>query len=228
MTDFSSMTFRTSPGVNNAKRMAVDDFSFEVPCLTEASLSDLLDGGVLCSGDKEFSDFSYHGGGDMPAAEDIFVKAITDADGNFGIRYQGAFVDGVGGGASDALIDFKVTAPDGKLIKDVHLAANPLVIGGDVDSDGNVDGADFLSWQRHFANFSAPIASTTTVPEPTALLLLSSGALMLLSRRRLAYPCRHKRIQRPNTQPSRYFSNRPCESARRSLLLPLPSCGNCR
>jgi hypothetical protein len=98
---------------------------------TSLPLSELLDGGSLFSGDKEFSDFSYHGGGDMPAAEDIFVKAITDADGNLGIRFQGAFVDAAGGGASDALIDFKVTAGEGKLIKDVHLAANPLVVGGD-------------------------------------------------------------------------------------------------
>jgi hypothetical protein len=124
----SSLEFTSSAGENNAKFWALDDFEF---CVTEAPLSALLSGGVLCSGDKKFSDFNYHGGGDMPPAEDIYVKAITDADGNFGIRFQGAFVDAFGGGASDALIDYKVTAPAGKLIKDVHLGANPLVIGGD-------------------------------------------------------------------------------------------------
>ena len=53
------------------------------------------------------------------------------SSGNVGIRFQGAFVDSANGGPSDGLIDYKVTAPEGKLIKDVHLAANPLVIGGD-------------------------------------------------------------------------------------------------
>jgi len=134
MDTLKELRFLSSAGDNNDKLWALDDFDF---CVKESPLSDLLNGGTLCSGDKEFSDFSYNGGGDMPAAEDIYVKAITDADGNFGIRYQGAFVDGFGGGASDALIDFKVTAPEGKLIKDVHLAANPLVIGGD-DSAGLV------------------------------------------------------------------------------------------
>ncbi len=127
MSDLSTLGFTSTAGINNQKRWSVDDFEF---CVTEAALSDLLAGVTLWSGDKQFSEFEYHGGGDMPAAEDIFVKAITDADGNFGIRFQGAFVDAFGGGASDALLDFKVTAPEGKLIKDVHLAANPLVVGG--------------------------------------------------------------------------------------------------
>jgi len=129
MSALREIRFESTPGVNNDKYFALDDFDFEV-CITEAPLSDLLDGGRLWSGDKLFSDFSYQGGGDMPDAEDVFVKAITDADGNFGIRFQGAFVDAFGGGASDALIDYKVTAPEGRLIKDVHMAANPLVIGG--------------------------------------------------------------------------------------------------
>jgi len=127
MNSLEKLGFTSSAGINNSKVWALDDFEF---CITEAPLSSLLSGGTLWSGDKQFSDFSYHGGGDMPAAEDIFVKAITDADGNVGIRFQGAFVDAAGGGASDALIDFLVTAPEGKLIKDVHMAANPLVIGG--------------------------------------------------------------------------------------------------
>jgi hypothetical protein len=127
MADLATLGFTSTAGVNNDKKWSVDDFQF---CVTEAALSELLDGGTLWSGDKQFSEFEYHGGGDMPAAEDVFVKAITDADGNVGIRFQGAFVDAAGGGASDALIDFLVTAPEGKLIKDVHMAANPLVVGG--------------------------------------------------------------------------------------------------
>jgi|GEM_PF-3895245 len=48
--------------------------------------------------------------------------------GVFGIRFQGAFFDRAEGRGSDALIEFKVEALAGRLIKDVHLEANPLVI----------------------------------------------------------------------------------------------------
>lgn len=128
MDSLRSLEFTSTAGINNAKFWALDDFDF---CITEAPLSDLLQGGRLWSGDKEFSDFSYLGGGDMPAAEDIWVKAITDASGHVGIRFQGAFVDAPGDGPSDALIGYTVTAPPDKLISDVHLGANPLVFGGD-------------------------------------------------------------------------------------------------
>jgi hypothetical protein len=127
METHSNATPPVAPGLEN---VSIALQGGRIADFTSFPLSDLIDGGSIVSGDKTFSDFTYHGGGDMPAAEDIFVKAITDADGNFGIRFQGAFVDAVGGGASDALIDYTVTAPDGKLIKDVNLAANPLVVGG--------------------------------------------------------------------------------------------------
>lgn len=108
-------------------------FGGMLPCVdVSTSLHELMDESKrICSGDKTFSDFSYSPIGDMPPAEDIIVHPITDADGHFGIRFQGAFADMADGRGSDALIEFQVDAPEGKLIKDVHLAANPLVIGGD-------------------------------------------------------------------------------------------------
>ena len=63
---------------------------------------------------------------------------------------------------------------------------NPFVtlVPGDFDGDGDVDGNDFLIWQRNpsignlsdwQANYGAgigPLTAATAVPEPTALLLL--------------------------------------------------------
>jgi len=80
-----------------------------------------------------------------------------------------------------------------------------FVLAGDFDTDGDVDGFDFLEWQRGFgtdfdaddladweANFGttagSPLAasSTTTVPEPGSLALLAIGSVLLLGRRRKA------------------------------------------
>ena len=71
---------------------------------------------------------------------------------------------------------------------------------GDFDSDGDVDGADFLAWQRGNAtggttaanltlwenNFgtSAAGASTGAVPEPTSICLLGIAGVMCCLRRR--------------------------------------------
>jgi len=95
-------------------------------------LSDLLGGATFESGDKIFSDFTYVGTGDMPSAEGIIVEDIQDANGDYGIRLQGGFVDQAGGDASDALITFNVSvAPGASMqIAGANLSANPAVFGG--------------------------------------------------------------------------------------------------
>ncbi len=67
---------------------------------------------------------------------------------------------------------------------------------GDFDTDGDVDGADFLKWQRDDATAGglsdwqagygtgAAVASLSTVPEPSSCLLLLMGAAALAARRR--------------------------------------------
>ena len=66
---------------------------------------------------------------------------------------------------------------------------------GDFDEDGDVDGADFLTWQRDTnvgnladwqANYGpgAAAAVTTAVPEPTSALLCMIGSSLVLSRRK--------------------------------------------
>jgi hypothetical protein len=86
--------------------------------------------GTIVVGDKTFTNFTYNFTGDMPIAANVNVIPITDDDGNFGIRFQGAFIDTTGdAGGSDALITYKVTAGAGFLISDAHLQGNPSLLG---------------------------------------------------------------------------------------------------
>ncbi|MCA9100425.1 MAG: PEP-CTERM sorting domain-containing protein, partial [Planctomycetales bacterium] len=52
---------------------------------------------------------------------------------------------------------------------------------GDYNDDGAVDGLDYLDWA---ANFGTHSSSGTSVPEPSALVLLTSALGVVLSRRR--------------------------------------------
>jgi hypothetical protein len=86
--------------------------------------------GTLVVGDKTFTNFTYNFTGDMPIAANVNVIPITDDFGNFGIRFQGAFIDTTGDpGGSDALITYTVTAAQGMLISDAHLQGNPSLLG---------------------------------------------------------------------------------------------------
>lgn len=96
-------------------------------------LSDLLqDGATIQSGDKTFSNFEFLRTGDMPTAENINVETIQDTNGDYGIRFQGGFIDQPGGDASDVLVRFSVSVPIGSplAIDGVTLSANPAVFEG--------------------------------------------------------------------------------------------------
>lgn len=99
-------------------------------------LSDLLaDDAEITSGDKLFTDFDYAYTEDMPAADAINVIPIMDAEGNYGVRFQGGFVDLPGGSPSDALITFKVTVTDPvNEITGARLAANVVAPSGGLGS----------------------------------------------------------------------------------------------
>ncbi|HYO25058.1 MAG TPA: PEP-CTERM sorting domain-containing protein [Lacipirellulaceae bacterium] len=92
--------------------------------------------GSVTVGDKVFTGFGYSGTNDMPAAANVNVLGLKDADGNWGLRFQGAFQDQPGDGASDAHISFMVEVPaaqaaQGWRITDAHLAINGAATGGD-------------------------------------------------------------------------------------------------
>jgi len=66
-------------------------------------------------------------------------------------------------------------------------------LDGDFDGDDDTDGADFMLWQRDSsvgslpdweANFgmTAALAATTTVPEPSGLVLIGSGIMVCCNR----------------------------------------------
>ena len=98
---------------------------------TPVALSTLVvPNGTITVGDKTFTNFTYNFTGDMPPAINVNVIPITDDAGNFGIRFQGAFIDTTGvPGGSDALITYTVTAGDGRLISDAHIEGNPTRLG---------------------------------------------------------------------------------------------------
>lgn len=74
------------------------------------------------------------------------------------------------------------------------IVERPAGIAGDFDDDGDVDGNDFLVWQRNptvgslsdwQANFGAPsLAAATSVPEPATWMLLLGAAGLISWRRR--------------------------------------------
>ena len=47
---------------------------------------------------------------------------------------------------------------------------------GNADGDGDIDGADFLIWQRHLGNSAPNVAVSALVPEPATALLLTAVA----------------------------------------------------
>ena len=100
----------------------------------------------------------------------------TDLIGTFYAGYREALSGGVPSVARPATFDLVV--------------ANQA---GDFDGDGDVDGADFLEWQRTDGtpagltewqnNFGNPLSAVTSVPEPSSLVLLVFGSALLLRRR---------------------------------------------
>src|SRR5262249_23264176 len=93
-------------------------------------LSTLVAGGTKTCGGKFFNNFSYSSTGDMPAASAVNVDCVTIA-GNFGLEFQGGFLDLPGGTNSDALIKYTVTVTTpGIFIVDAHIQGNPHVDGG--------------------------------------------------------------------------------------------------
>jgi hypothetical protein len=72
-------------------------------------------------------------------------------------------------------------------------------IAGDFDGDGDVDGRDFLRWQRggspnplsagdlalwQAGYGNSPLAAIGAVPEPSGILLISLGLMSVIGRRK--------------------------------------------
>lgn len=132
-------------------------------------LQDLIDGtATVSSGDKTFITFAYNATGDNPIAADINVIPIEDSAGNYGIRFQGGFIDLAGGGASDALITYSVVAPQ------------PWIIGAELIANTTVSGAGVVqiseTFLPDFNDIGMDVYANGTVQQLTDSVALSDSA----------------------------------------------------
>ena len=127
------------------------------------------------------------------------VIPIGLVDGTLAGQFAGLGEDDIAATIGNVDLRISYTAGDGN---DISLIA---VMQGDFDRDNDVDGIDFLKWQREFgnttnnvdysmweSNFGTPaqtaeVASFAVIPEPTGLTLIvvhGTASLLFCSRRR--------------------------------------------
>jgi hypothetical protein len=167
--------------------------------VTLASLQTGQDMGIVV-GDKIFTGFSYSRVGDMPAATDINVLGFRDLDGNWGVTFQGSFVDLPGGTSSDAVIRFMVevdntqnTVP--QVISDAHLFLGGVGLGD--ESFFSVD-ESFLGRNETLNTFASTLGpgpqtqqlSDQTDFAPTATKLTVTKDIFALAATDSAQPAR--------------------------------------
>lgn len=135
------------------------------------------------------------GGDPLDPSGDIFIAGRSDLNTD---RFYG--VPGEDNGLLDELLIFDyVLAPSD--IEELYLSPVSL-LAGDFDEDGDVDGNDFLAWQRgespiplsstdlsewqaNFGNVASPISAVVTdtsteVPEPSSFVLMLGMAAFLI------------------------------------------------
>jgi len=156
------------------------------------SSGDLTNGVIYTSADDEIT----HVGGvnDNFAHDDIShsLSGLTDNILEVGgtVDFLLTFSSGTGsGGGHDLWVD------------NVGITAVLNAISGDFNGDGNVDGADFLAWQRdpnvgnladwqsNYGASTSLTASSTSVPEPSnaVLVLLALGSLCHYRQKNMDY-----------------------------------------
>jgi hypothetical protein len=123
------------------------------------ALSDLLSGQVtgVAVGDKQFAGFSYLPTGDMPVAANVKVYGFKDPSGNWGISFNGVFIDLPDATSSSATIGYQVQIDPvntrlGWRISDAHLFLGG--VGVDANSAFAVDETFQESSQSLHANVS--------------------------------------------------------------------------
>lgn len=142
----------------------------------------LESGGEIIVGDKLFNQFAYTKTEDMPDSDAVNVIPILDDLGNYGLRFQGGFVDLPGGSTSDALITFtaNVRATDATKITDVHIAGNPHLNGPGLAEVTETFLPDFTSLKLNtFDNGTVSrLADWADLPTPVISLQVQKDILL--------------------------------------------------
>lgn len=182
-----------APGAS-AGQLTVEQIVFQTGSTFEVELGGLLAGseydqlladGVMLAGDLSISLLNL-GGTFVPEPTDIFSVLLADSlSGMFDNVANGQRLD-TSGGEGSFLVTYDSTS-DAVVLSDFALSA----ASGDFDGDGDVDGADFLTWQRNglpafeladwqnnYGGSQSP-ASATAVPEPGTLFLLAAGLVAI-------------------------------------------------
>jgi hypothetical protein len=131
----------------------------------------------------------------------LYADKNLDADLTVDDDYDGDLADGFGGLGPDALGVGLVNLNNFAGNQFFTVPNSPVTGDGDFDNDGDVDGRDFLVWQRgqspsplsssdlalwqgNYGN--GPLSALTSVPEPSCLAMLgvTAAACSLIGRRR--------------------------------------------
>ncbi|WP_145058573.1 hypothetical protein [Adhaeretor mobilis] len=151
---------------------------------TGAGQFDQLDvsGDLLITGDLDLAIGAY-----TPAPGDEIPIGLVD--GTLAGQFAGLGEGDVAATAGNVDLRISYTAGDGN---DISLLA---VLQGDFDRDNDVDGFDFLFWQRDPSvgllsdwesnyGITASVAVAAVVPEPSVILMAATASLLLCSHRR--------------------------------------------
>jgi hypothetical protein len=150
------------------------------------------------------------GGSDAFELGEVYLQSMSTLAGSASVSLGNAYNNSLNG--EDLVLRFNVPG-EGVLVGAVQYVGEAPTLQGDFDDDGDVDGADFIVWQRQLggpgsaddsgngvvdaadlglwkANFgtnpatAAANANAAAVPEPAALTLVAWGALVLAASRR--------------------------------------------
>jgi hypothetical protein len=142
------------------------------------SLANLTNGEDLIVGDKQFTDFSISG---SFQANQVFVTGIQE-NGDFGIRFSGAFVSG--GQAEDMILGYRVSVTNSpNLISAANLLFNGVVTSGtglaEVVEQVFTNNNEFAGQLFVFATATTnKLFDTLPIQPPQALLTLSKDVLL--------------------------------------------------
>ncbi|MCA9217346.1 MAG: hypothetical protein KDB27_29960 [Planctomycetales bacterium] len=141
-------------------------------------LMDLINSnGSVVSGNIVFDQFSLVTDGDITAQTEVNVATIMDANGNYGIRFQGGLDDLAGNGPSLWRVSYRATSQGGSSFTGATLSGNPVAIvsgRGDVTlSATQITPDEYLNIFDDFNAGTTSLLDTSTFGTPATTLDVS-------------------------------------------------------